>query len=149
MNGILGAKPERRRRAGIQQILAVVSGVLATDQVLKGLLSNRAGIERTLDPALWETTVAIVALMGATATLMALFRRGQLTATVVGLLLGGLTSVTIDTLAGATFEFGLTIGSIADLAVAAAIAWGAASIVLNRAVYRDPVVARSEHRLAA
>lgn len=149
MNGTSGARLDGRRRKGIQQVLVVVSGVLAADQLLKWVWAMRAGIERTIDPVPWQATAAVVALALSVLAVGYLFDRNMLSAPVLGLVIGGMASVTIDAFVGETAGFSPGFGSIADLAVALAVVWAIASTVLGRLMYRDPVIAAHRHHLAA
>lgn len=148
MSGVLGQPPERRRRGEIQLGLAVVSVVLATDQVLKWILATRNGVERTIDPVAWQASMAMASLALSVIALGYLFARKQIIAPVAGLMLGGLLSVTIDAFAGGTAEFGAFIGSVADLAVLTSVVWGSMSMVLHRLLHRDPVISAHRHLAA-
>ncbi len=127
-------------------MLAVVSGVLATDQVVKWVVASKAGIDRTLAVVPWVAIVSITALVLSIVALVILLDARMLSAPVVGLMIGGLSSAVIDTFAGTSPTMAI---SIADVAVTGAVSWWLVTTILTHLAWRQPVFHTRRHRLAS
>lgn len=147
MYGVMGGlSHDRGVRGEIQPMLAVVSGVLATDQIVKWVVASNAGVDRILQVVPWMAAVSITALVLSAVALLILLDARMLSAPVVGLMLGGLSSAVIDTFAGPGPVMAI---SIADVAVTGAVSWWAVTTVLTHLAWREPVFHARRHRLAA
>ena len=127
-------------------MLAVVSGVLATDQIVKWVVASKAGIDRTLAVVPWVAIVSITALVLSVVALVILLDARMLSAPVVGLMIGGLISAVIDTFAGTASTMAI---SIADVAVTGAVSWWLVTTILTHLAWRQPVLHTRRHRLVS
>lgn len=127
-------------------MLAVVSGVLATDQIVKWVVASKAGIDRTLGVVPWVAIVSITALVLSVVALVILLDARMLSAPVVGLMIGGLSSAVIDTFSGTAPTMAI---SIADVAVTGAVGWWLVTTILTHLAWREPVLHTRRHRLVS